>query len=390
MTLSPLLSARTWLSVFMTLVVASATFADTLERRQAAFEGQLDLLQAPFEKKVEQLKESYRGALEKLQVEVQKRGDLDQVLKVVEEIKLLDASPENGAGKDSSVPKLAALQKTYAVSMTKLEAELQAQQSQVLRLHLADLAKLQRTLTTEGKIDEAVAVRKEVEILNKTPLGKLAAGQPKDALIPLGFALYYSFDEKEEDRRVLDQSSNKFHGKSEKNGWIEDGKRGGAFDGTIADTIKVAHDEKLASESFTIAGWFNLERPISHGRIFDKFNHDRKSGYSFNVHELKPELELWGADGEHYRITTEEKLQPGVWQHVAVTFEPGKSLIYIDGKLSAESEMPEAVGKDSGEVRIGREGRSILGGFLDELMFYSRVLSSEEVGHVMAVTGKES
>ncbi len=390
MTLSSLVSAQIWLCIFVTVAVASSAFADTLEKRRVAFEGQFDLLQSPFERKVEKLKEGYRGALEKLQLEIQKRGDLDQVLKVVEELKVLDASPENGAGKDSSVPKLAALQNTYADSMTKLEAELQGQQRNVLRLHLKDLVNLQRTLTTEGKIDEAVAVRKEVEILKQTPLGKLAAGQPKAALIPPGFVLYYSFDEKEGDRRVLDQSSNEFHGRSEKNGWIEGGKRGGGFDGTIADTIRVAHHRKLLSESFTIAGWVKIERPISHGRIFDKYNHDKKSGYSFNVHELKPELELWGADGENYRVTTEGKLQPEVWQHVAVTFQPGKSLIYVDGKPAAENEMPEAVQPDPGEVRIGREGKSILGGYLDELMFYSRVLSPEEVRHVMAATGKES
>lgn len=170
---------------------------------------------------------------------------------------------------------------------------------------------------------------------------------------------------------------------------IEGGKRGGGFDGTIADTIKVAHGQKFVSESFTIAGWVNLKRPINHGRIFDKFNHDQKSGYSFNFHELKPELELWGADGEHYRITTEGKLQPDVWQHVAVTLQPEKSLLFTDGKLATENEMPEAVRPDPGEVRIGREGKSILGGYLDELMFYSRALSPEEVRYVMAATGKE-
>ncbi len=385
---SLLISARTWLSIFMTVAVASTACAEIFERRRAAFEGQLGLLQDSFETKVEQLKEGYRGALEKLQVKAQKRGDLDQVLKVGEELKHLGASPGNGAGKDSPVPELAALQKTYADSMTKLKAELQGQQSRVLNIHLADLAEIQRKLTTEGKIDEAIAVRKEVETLKQTPPGELVS-QPNRAVIPPGFVLYYSFDEKEEDRRVLDQSSNMFHGRSEKNGWIESGKSGGAFNGTIADTIKVAHDEKFDSESFTIAGWVNLERPINHGRIFDKFNHDKKSGYSFNVHELKPELELWGADGEHYRITTEDKLQPDVWQHIAVTLQPGKSLLYVDGKLAAENKMPEAVRPEPGEVRIGREGRSILGGYLDELMFYARVLSPEEVRHVMAATGME-
>jgi hypothetical protein len=376
----------------VTLAVASAAFADDLETRRAAFDGQLDLFQVPFEKEVEQLKDNYRGALEKLQVKIQKRGDLDQVLKVKDELKRLDASPENGAGKDSPVPELAALQTTYADSMAKLEAELQGKQSHVLRLHLKGLAALQHTLTTEGKIDEAVAVRKEIETLEKTPLGELAAraaAQSKDALIPLDYSLYYSFDEKQKDRRVLDKSRNKFHGKSEKNGWIESGKRGGGFDGTIADTIKIAHDPKFVSESFTIAGWVNLKRPISHGRIWDKFNQGQKTGYSLNVHELKPELELWGADGEHYRITIEGKLQPDEWRHLAVAFQPGKSLLYIDGELAAEKEMPEAIRPDTGEVRIGREGRGILGGYLDELMFYSRVLSPEEVGHVMVATGKE-
>lgn len=64
-------------------------------------------------------------------------------------------------------------------------------------------------------------------------------------------------------------------------------------------------------------------------------------------------------------------------------------MLYVDGKLAAENKMPEAVRPNPGEVRIGREGKSILGGYLDELIFYSRVLSPEEVRHVMAATGKE-
>ncbi|MEM7014981.1 MAG: LamG domain-containing protein, partial [Verrucomicrobiota bacterium] len=134
------------------------------------------------------------------------------------------------------------------------------------------------------------------------------------------------------------------------------------------------------------AAWIHPIRGIGHGRVFDKYDHEQKNGYSLNIDEFKPELELWGADGQLHRIVSEVKLPPNEWRHVAVTFQPGKALLYVDGSLAAEKEMPQEIRTNPGQIRIARERRCILGGYLDELVFYSRVLSSEEVGHVMGAT----
>jgi len=372
------------------LMVQVAASANDLETRKAAFAAQLELFQESHQGKVDQLNENYRSALKRLQESFQKQDRLDSALTVNQELKRLETTPETGASQNSPVRELAALQTTYAETIAKLEADLQLRQSKVLRIHLKTLGDLRESYESLGKIDEALAVRDEIEAVEGTPLSQVAARPtppPGGSRMPLGYTLYFPFDRREADGRVIDHSGNHLHGKSTQNSWIENGKRGGGFNAVRGDRITLAHDTRLHPESFTIAAWIKLERPIFYGRIWDKWEGPARTGYAFNVHEFKPVLEFHGKNRKKYSIRPEGKLARGKWSHVAVSFVPGKAVLYIDGELSVEKEMPEAIQPNKSAVRIGHDERFPLGGHLDELVFYPRALSLEEIRQVMSATG---
>lgn len=113
----------------------------------------------------------YGNTLEHLATTYQKRGHLDALLAVKEETKRF--------GRDADLPEESApglpilLQKTQAQARAALAEADRKKANSIVKLtgdYIAHLKTLKRRLTTQGKLDEAVAIRDEIEKARKAPV----------------------------------------------------------------------------------------------------------------------------------------------------------------------------------------------------------------------------
>ena len=90
-----------------------------------------------------------------------------------------------------------------------------------------------------------------------------------------------------------------------------------------------------STRGFTVAAWIKLHRRAKNGRIFDKIT--ARGSHDGFLLDADPGLSLRlivGAD----QMTAPNCLKPGVWQHVAATFDAatGVRRIFLNGKLLKE------------------------------------------------------
>jgi concanavalin A-like lectin/glucanase superfamily protein len=151
-----------------------------------------------------------------------------------------------------------------------------------------------------------------------------------------------------------------------------------AFDGTTSRVEVPRHPSLAVTTAFTVAMWVNLDVVTYDERIF-------ADGYSFGIkiNNRKPQLELGGryAIGA-YAIPVNE------WHHIAVTFDKGQVIWSIDGLPIALAENTFTGGDvpvaDTYALEIGTrpEHTDVTKGRLDEVQFYSRALSAQEIAKI--------
>lgn len=79
---------------------------------------------------------------------------------------------------------------------------------------------------------------------------------------------------------------------------------------------------------------------------------------------------------------------PGEWNHVAMTVEPGRVIIYLNGVPSVRNFTVDPVSFDS-PIAFGRDltrGDRNFSGELDEVVLYNRTLSQDEIRELMHLT----
>ena len=166
--------------------------------------------------------------------------------------------------------------------------------------------------------------------------------------------------------------------------WTDDAQVGKAFElkGQSLITVKNARDLDQLPEGFTIAHWM---KPTKGGAIMDKSGGD---GTRIQWYLLGDKRHHWGIGGAWAFSDGKPIGNYGKWYHVAWSHEPNESsIVYRDGK--------EVGNKILGEVpvtgkpmhfgnRLPWEGRSEwFNGTLDEIGFWNRPLSEDEVQEVM-------
>ncbi len=366
--------------------------AKDLETSRKAFAAELAEIRKTHADRRQRLDAGYLRSLKDLQQKIQGKGDLDGLLAINKELKQFESGSDRKAGSGSTHGEVAALQNKYAEARTKIDAENTSRHAAAHRSHLDALAKLQADLTRQRKIPEAVAVRDEIRKLQKSATATRtvpragATASPARGM-PNDYTLYYAFDQRETDKRVLDRSPNALHGETNRNPWIEGGIRGGGFDFTTRDRIKLKSIALVQPDAFTIAAWVKLKKKSSHGRLWDKYEHFGKSGYTVNFNNFKPALEIWGNKSKRTYFGAASALPAEEWHHIAVTYAPGKGVIYIDGEIDRERELPETYIRNQSPVRIGYDEGRPLRGHVDELLFYPRALSAEEIRQIITETG---
>lgn len=384
---------------FLFVRPAAADSTEKIEEQQLKYAVAKEAAEKDFATGVGNLKGNYKKALTALQVKLSGAGDLDGALAVKAELTRIDEddSPVK-AGSVSSQAALADLQKKYAGAYRQhLDKRYKALKA-AAAAHVRSLEGLMKSLTVANDLEGAVAVRGEIEkFKNSDPLppnpmpdkgGGANSGSGANGL-PRGALVYFPFDKKEDDGRVLDSSGGDHHGESNMNSWEKDGKRGGGFRFVGGqERVKVEHQAALSLDSgLTIAAWVKLQQPSSHGRIVDKYNFFRKSGYAFTVDHYRPVFEMGDSERRRHSVKTDAALSVGEWNHVAVTFDAGDVVIYINGKAAKEETVGKKIGPNDDPLRVGLDELRPLNGSMDELVIYGRALSEAEINRLKSTTG---
>jgi len=169
--------------------------------------------------------------------------------------------------------------------------------------------------------------------------------------------------------------------------WVPDGGRwGGAalFEGPDTAHIEISAADMSASAG-TVMMWGNLTDPQpAQTRYF--FGHTTQPSYNNRIQlymDGTTELDL-GLGGAHGAKTDIVTLPTNTWLHVAMTWDNGSYVVYLDGEeiasgsYSALTDIHDIawIGNDGNPDSQGTEG---FGGMLDEVRLYDRALTLEEV-----------
>ena len=213
--------------------------------------------------------------------------------------------------------------------------------------------------------------------------------------------LYLPFDEGNGDQ-VSDQSGHGNNGVIKGNpGWVE-GKLGNAleFNGT-SDFVEVANSATLnITDAVTVLAWIQLSKdwyPAQYGNIagINRVGGQTADAYYLNVGYYSREHDKvsMGIIGEGVAETPLQGKTPvlqGEWVFVAGVFSGGKFMrVYLNGeldneltsvpdKIQATTDTPFTVGAIAGSTDYSFQGT------IDEVVVYSRALTTEEIKSIMA------
>ncbi len=180
-----------WIGLGVWLVMATSAQEGseslTLEQARSNLEAQQTKLDGP----LDDLKANYLQRLTSLMNEAQTRGNLDVVLAVRSELANLAKVDYTPA--ETEIADLQKLQEIYSNARTKLLSERHDRFKLVLADYRTQLTRIERELTQQNQIDQAIAVRKELEqteqLLEKSAqeavaLAKTKPSEPQPSLKP--------------------------------------------------------------------------------------------------------------------------------------------------------------------------------------------------------------
>ena len=101
------------------------------------------------------------------------------------------------------------------------------------------------------------------------------------------------------------------------------------------------------------------------------------NGFFLSLHDSRGRIFL----GNHGYYDTPDTLSSGKWHFLLATRSNGAVKLYLDGKVSDEGAYVDAIQPSTDTFTVGKHGiknESYFKGDLDQLVFYSRALTSDE------------
>jgi MSHA biogenesis protein MshQ len=162
---------------------------------------------------------------------------------------------------------------------------------------------------------------------------------------------------------------------------------GAQLDGT-ARYLEVAHDARLnMTGSFAVTAWINANALAAALKTIVS----KDENYEFHLTNAG-EINWWWEDSggtTQTFTTTGAAIVPGNWYHVAVVYEPGNQVIYIDGVSRGTATFAGGLFTNTDELQIGADhgaaGRQF-DGRIDEVRLYDQALSAAQVAEAMNAT----
>ncbi|MBM3212077.1 LamG domain-containing protein, partial [Candidatus Poribacteria bacterium] len=185
-----------------------------------------------------------------------------------------------------------------------------------------------------------------------------------------------------------DISGNKNDGKITGAKWGE-GKFGKAldFDG-VDDKVDIPDNPILNKlDEITIMSWVYLRREVTSGTwnaVAGK--NPYPNGYLIWIQVPREPCGLVYAGGTRFDNRTGVQIELKRWYHLAFTRDvKGEMKFYIDGVLSkVAASTAGAISINAGPLAIAGQSPQTLDGFIDEVIFFSTVLSGDDIKSIAA------
>ena len=207
-----------------------------------------------------------------------------------------------------------------------------------------------------------------------------------DPILPLGPALYYSFDNAQEGRPVQDDSGNGVVGTM--HGAVPaPGLRGQGilFDGKSSTIEVFGNSLKLSTTSFTMSLWVRAKFDKTHGLAVQRAFEEQGQYFHLILNEDKLWQDFWGGDLLTHSLP---RSLSNRWTQVAFSFdtETRESTLYVNGEFAGKVAFTAPLDFDNGTLVFGEfqagESWSYLDGSLDEILIYRRRLNPAEVKQI--------
>lgn len=157
-----------------------------------------------------------------------------------------------------------------------------------------------------------------------------------------------------------------------------------------ATTRSILTDLYFSPQAFTSSVWFRADGngPSGFASLISNTRDccQTLTGFQidYNLTSLDLRARLWnGGGGPARTIAAVGSVTVGQWQHVAVSYNGTRFIMYLNGQLVASSDVIVSPGMAGLPMKIGGMGTHVsghsFGGSLDDVRVYNRPLSADEI-----------
>jgi hypothetical protein len=412
-------------AAFVLLAASSCLGASALDTCRGAYAAERAKITADSLSRRSDLRDAYTNALAGVAEGTRKSGDLDGLMAVRKEAERFSRDPDVAAESVvTAPPALRALQEGYRAAAQGLAVERARRDVALAERYAASLEVLKKRLTQEGKIEEAVAVKQEMDALAASedlaaaralappasPREPRPAADPEAGGLKKDLVLHLTFDE-DVGAEVRDASGRRNHASWVGASAYEESPAGKAARFASYRTYILCPSKDLNTDGWPAAsvslwvlfrGYTTYGRVLSRGQVtgdqYGGFPHiavggrsgARWTGGGFFV--LTDKDAIVGATPDAFAKGVQPFPALGVWYHVAGTFDGKVARVYVNGKPDGISERkarstplwdtPDTqlvIGTVSCASRINWPDQ-FFNGLVDDLMIWKRALSEREIG----------
>ena len=172
----------------------------------------------------------------------------------------------------------------------------------------------------------------------------------------------------------------------------ESGMNGKALS-IIQTPQEIEHEPGLENEKFTVESWIKVPKSVvkrGRGWILCKTKNETNDGnYGFTLSSgsLRAMMNIGGRSKEsrHFLATKHKTIQPGVWYHIAMTYDGNVFSLYVNGSLKDSKVIGMKRNLASGSLSLGQRADGF-GGItpvvFDQLRVWDKALNRGQIlGH---------
>lgn len=164
------------IALFLGQPVRAETVEQKYEKIKTAFEISLATIELESDHKLGGLRDRYTAALKKLEIKIQKSGELKRVVAVRNEIKAIE---ENGKPDQKvTLKEVQDLREIYLNAWRKLETERGASRREKVETYRTHLQGFVKALTMEGELELALDLQTKIKELDQVALEKADGAAP--------------------------------------------------------------------------------------------------------------------------------------------------------------------------------------------------------------------